>query len=149
MLSSVVSNFRQGLPFTAVAIVSVLLVTACSGPQLPNTETEAIEYVKSRLHPYQPNPDSGLSPAAYNRLNERCRSFLKWASWSADKIPDGGWTVTGQVDYSQLAGRYLSDLGTLTEISKGRSENRWIITSEGDVLSLMLSGCDGPSVVVP
>ena len=118
----------------ALAMASAVLMTACGGPELPDTEAEAIAYVKSRLHPYENDPG----------VSERCRSFLKWASWSAYELSDDRWSVTGQVDADYLAGFYLSDNDALAEIFEGRGDGTWFIDpDEGNLVSISgLVGCD-------
>ena len=93
-----------------------------------------IAYVKSQLQPYGNDPG----------LSERCRSFLKWASWSAHELSDDRWSVTGEVDWDYLAGFYLDDNDALAEIRRGNGEGTWWIDpDDGDLVSVSgLVGCD-------
>ncbi len=126
---------------SALAVGLVLLLAACAGDNLPTTESGAIAYVKSKLHPPKHDREfTGLSSAEHSKIVERCRSFLKYATWSAYQIGRDRWSVTGRV-HSSPPSRFIYDRDALGEYLKGVGESIWRITEDGNLILVNLSPC--------
>ena len=109
----------------------ILVSAACGGVEMPQTEPEAIDYVKNRLSP----------AASYDP--QTCRSFLRYADWSAYRVSgDKGWHVGGAVYCCGDAILLFLDTRTIREIQKASGNYTWLIQENGEVMSLGLPHCD-------
>lgn len=132
--------------WAAFAVWLVLSLAGCKHVELPQTEEEAIAYVKSRVHPYEYDPEfTGFSLAKHNSLVEQCRSFLKYARWSAFRqeypsYKSTGWLVSGSV--SSSVPRAIRSIPSwfesyeFREYMNGVGGDTWAIMSSGELVSI-------------